>query len=236
MENTLPPFSAFRYTPEETGALARQWTKAMWNSSLWKQVRWLGVPVMQWPTDLILMQELIVKIRPRVIIETGLYLGGTAVFYASIQHLLGMEGRVISIDIQIHTEARKHIAASPFRDRIHCIEGDSKSDAVHGQVQSLLAGETSVLVCLDSDHSYAHTLGELRSFARYVPVGGYLVLFDTICENLADTPKGDPAWKQDNPMAALREFLAENPSFTSDPEFGKYLVSFAPEGFLVRKS
>jgi cephalosporin hydroxylase len=235
MQPTPPLFPPLRYTPEETAQLARLWTKAMWNASLWKQVRWLGVPVLQWPTDLILMQELIAKVRPRVIVETGLYLGGTAVFYASIQHLLGIEGRVTSIDLQIHPDARKHIEASRFRDRIRLIEGDSKSDAVHRELQDLLAGETNVLVCLDSDHSRAHTLAELRAFSRYVPVGGYLVLFDTICEDLADTPNGDPAWKDDSPRAALRQFLTENSDFAEDSECSKYLVSFAPSGFLTRK-
>ena len=231
---TTPSRDSLRYPPE--AALARQWTKAMWNSELWKQVSWLGVPVLQWPTDLILMQELMAKLRPRCVVETGLYLGGTAIFYASILQLLGIEGRVISIDIHIDPAARANIEASPFHNRIHLIEGDSKSDAVHGQVQTLLQGETNVLVCLDSDHSYAHTLAELRLFSRYVPVGGYLVLFDTICEDLADTSNGDPSWVYDSPMAALREFLAENPGFSSDPDYGKFLVTFAPQGFLVRQS
>ncbi len=231
-----PPASGLGYAPRETADLARQWTKAMWNGSLWKQVQWLGVPVLQWPTDLILMQELIAKLRPNVIVETGLYLGGTSVFYASILELLGIEGRVISIDIQIHPEARKNIDASRFRNRIHLLEGDSKSEAVHAELQGLLGGEANVLVCLDSDHSYAHTLGELRAFSRYVPVGGYLVLFDTICRDLADTPNGDPAWIKDSPMTALEEFLGENRNFESDPAWEKFLVTFAPRGFLVRKS
>jgi cephalosporin hydroxylase len=224
------------YSQQETTELARQWTKAMWNSSLWKQVHWLGVPVLQWPTDLIVMQELIAKLRPNCIVETGLYLGGTAVFYASILELLGIDGRVISIDIQIHPEARRNIEASQYRKRIHLIEGDSKSDAVHQELGKLLNGEKNVMVCLDSDHSYAHTLGELRAFSRYVPVGGYLILFDTICRELADTPNGDPAWLNDSPMTALEEFLSENRNFVSDPEWEKLLVTFAPKGFLLRKS
>jgi cephalosporin hydroxylase len=189
---------------------------------------------LQWPTDLILMQELITELRPRVIVETGLYLGGTAVYYASLLELLGIDGRVISIDIQIHPEARRNLEASRFRERICLIEGDSKSHAVHSELERQLAGESQVLVCLDSDHSYAHSLGELRAFSRHIPVGGYLVLFDTICEDLSDTPKGDAAWRQDSPMRALREFLEQNPSFASDPRFDKYLVSFAPRGFLKR--
>ncbi|MBI3934336.1 MAG: class I SAM-dependent methyltransferase [Acidobacteria bacterium] len=232
-DQAIPPLPLC-YSPEEMQRLARQWTKSMWNAELWKQVRWLGVPVLQWPTDLILMQELVAEIRPKVIVETGLYLGGTAIYYASLLQLLGIEGQVISIDIQIQPEARSNIDGSPYRDRIRIIEGDSKSDAVQEQLRQLLGDESNVLVCLDSDHSYAHTLGELRTFSRYIPVGSYLVLFDTICEDLADTPNGDPAWQQDSPMAALRQFLAENHGFSSDPRFGKYLVSFAPQGFLKR--
>ncbi len=220
---------------EQTRDLARRWTKAMWNDSLWTKVQWLGVPVWQWPTDLVILQELIAKLRPRAIVETGVALGGTAVFYASILELLGIDGRVVSIDIQIDPAARSNIAAFPFSRRIHLIEGDSASEAVHSELQKELAGESNVLVCLDSDHSYAHTLAELRLFSRYVPVGGYMVLFDTICQQLAGVPNGDPSWSHDNPLAALKKFLAENPGFASDPDYEKYLVTFSPQGFLVRR-
>jgi cephalosporin hydroxylase len=220
-------------TPE-LRALARLWTQAMWNAELWRQTSWLGVPVLQWPTDLIVMQQLITELRPSAIVETGVYVGGTAVYYASLLELLQIDGRVISIDLQIHPEARKNIGESRFRDRIVLVEGDSKSDAVHSRLERELAGESNVLVCLDSDHSYAHTLAELRRFSRYIPVGGYMVLFDTICEDLAETPRGDPAWVKDSPMAALREFLAESPQFSTDPRFEKFLVTFAPRGFLRR--
>ena len=207
----------------------------MWNAGLWQQVSWLGVPVLQWPTDLLLLQELLTRLRPRCVVETGLHLGGTAVFYASILRLLGIDGRVISVDIQISPEARRNIESSAFCNQITLIEGDSKSSEAHRRVEAALQGEPNVLVCLDSDHSYAHTLAELRLFSRYVPVGGYLVLFDTICEDLAGTPNGDAAWAKDNPMAALRQFLAESPHFVSDPAWGKFLVSFAPQGFLLRQ-
>ena len=231
MQKYQPPDSP----QDQTRDLARRWTKAMWNDSLWKQVQWLGVPVWQWPTDLVILQELIAKLRPRVIVETGVALGGTAVFYASILELLGIDGRVVSIDIRIDPAARKNVATFPFGRRVRLMEGDSTSDAVHNELQKDLAGERNVMVCLDSDHSYTHTMAELRLFSRYVPVGGYLVLFDTICQQLADVPNGEPSWNHDNPMAALKEFLAENPSFSSDPYYEKYLVSFAPQGFLVRK-
>ena len=234
MKEIDAPIPVLRYTPEELQTLARQWTKAMWNAELWKQVRWMGVPVLQWPTDLILMQELIAEQRPRAIIETGIYMGGTAVYYASLLEMLGIDGRVFSIDIQINPEARRNVETSRFRERITLMEGDSKSEAVHSQLARMVGSESKVLVCLDSDHSYAHTLAELRAFARYVPLGGYMVLFDTICEALADTPRGESAWTHDSPMQALREFLRENPSFATDPRFEKYMVGFAPQGFLKR--
>lgn len=232
---STPP-SATPNSPDETSRLARQWTRTMWNAGLWRQVSWLGVPILQWPTDLLLLQELMARLRPRFVVETGLHLGGTAVFYASMLQLLGIDGRVISVDIQITPEARKNVESSAFRDQITLLEGDSKSDAVHRQIATLLAGEPNVLVCLDSDHSRAHTLAELRLFSRYVPVGGYLVLFDTICEDLADTPNGEASWADDSPMAALRQFLAESPHFVTDASWGKFLVTFAPQGFLRRRS
>ena len=233
---TTPPPSAPGSPSDETSRLARRWTKSLWNAGLWRQVSWLGVPVLQWPTDLLLLQELMTRLRPRFVVETGLHHGGTSVFYASILRLLGIDGRVISVDIHIAPEARKNVESSAFCGQITLIEGDSKSDAVHRQIETLLQGEPNVLVCLDSDHSYAHTLAELRRFSRYVPVGGYLVLFDTICEDLADTLHGDPSWVEDSPMAALRQFLTESPNFVSDPAWGKLLVTFAPQGFLLRRS
>src|SRR5580700_7824492 len=102
LETRTPPMIRPGYSPQQTRELARQWTKAMWNGGLWKEVRWLGVPVMQWPTDLLIMQELIAKVRPRCVIETGMYMGGTAIFYASVLQLLGIEGQVITIDNQIN--------------------------------------------------------------------------------------------------------------------------------------
>src|SRR5262245_21379361 len=144
MEKTAAPVSALSYTPEETRTLARLWTKAMWNAEFWKRVRWLGVPMLQWPTDLMLMQALIAEQKPNVIIETGLYLGGTAVYYASLLELLGIDGRVISIDIQISAESRRNIDSSRFGKRIMLIEGDSKSDAVHEHLAQLLAGESKI--------------------------------------------------------------------------------------------
>jgi cephalosporin hydroxylase len=226
------------YSREATERLARQWTKTMWNSTIWKGVRWMGAPIQQWPTDLVILQELIHRNRPRVIIEAGVFLGGSSVFYASMLELMKIDGRVISLDIQIHPEARANVGESIYEDRITLIECDSKAPQTHKVLQEMIGEETNVMVCLDSDHSYAHTLAELRAFARYIPVGGYMIMFDTVCEWLADVPNGHPSWSEDNPMRAVRDFLAsqpaDGPQFEIDKECEKLLVTFCPNGYLRR--
>ena len=209
------------YSREATERLARQWTKTMWNSTIWKGVRWMGAPIQQWPTDLVILQELIHRNRPRVIIEAGVFLGGSSVFYASMLELMKIDGRVISLDIQIHPEARANVGESIYEDRITLIECDSKAPQTHKVLREMIGDEKNVMVCLDSDHSYAHTLGELRAFAPYVPVGGYMIMFDTVCEWLADVPNGDPSWAEDNPMRAVRDFLAAQPADGPQFEIGR---------------
>ena len=110
------------YSREATERLARQWTKTMWNSTIWKGVRWMGAPIQQWPTDLVILQELMHRLRPRVIIETGVFLGGSSVFYASMLEMLKIDGRVISLDIQIHPEARANIGGCIYEDKITLVE------------------------------------------------------------------------------------------------------------------
>jgi cephalosporin hydroxylase len=210
----------------------------MWNSAIWKGVRWMGAPIQQWPTDLAILQELMQRNRPRVIIEAGVFLGGSSIFYASMLEMLKIDGRVISLDIQIHPEARANIGECIYEDKITLIECDSKAPETHKVLQQMIGDEDNIMVCLDSDHSYSHTLAELRAFARYIPVGGYLIMFDTVCEWLADVPHGDPAWADDNPMRAVRDFLAtqpsEGPQFEIDKDCEKLLVTFCPNGYLRR--
>ncbi len=212
--------------------LALRWTKAMWAADLWQGNRWLGVEICQWPTDLLIMQEIVFEQRPKVIIETGTYRGGSSIFYASLLKLLD-GGRVISVDIEHSEEVRRTVAGHPLGSSVTLVTGDSKAPEIVGRGREELAGEERVLVVLDSAHSRAHVLDELRTYRQFVPVGGYLAVFDTICRELRSLP-GLGAWRQDNPLNAVEEFLAEAPEFEADRSREKLLVSFCPGGFLRR--
>ena len=214
--------------------LARQWTRTAWQRELYVGTTWLGFPILQWPTDMVVMQEIIFEQRPRVVIETGTHRGGSTIYYASLLRLLGA-GRVISVDLEIPGEVREAIAGSGFAEMITLIEGDSKATAVVREVGEAVGDEANVLVVLDSDHSRAHVLGELRAYYGFVPVGGYLVAMDTICHDLWDLPHGAREWREDNALLAVEDFLREHPEFEVDRAREKLLVTFSPGGFLQRR-
>lgn len=213
--------------------LARQWTRAAWQAGLYAGNTWLGFPILQWPTDMVVLQQIIFEQRPHVIVETGTHRGGSAIYYASLLRLLE-GGRVVSVDLGIQDEVRRAIAASPFAGMITLVQGDSKSPEIVRRVGEVIGGESNVLVALDSDHSRAHVLAELRAYCGFVPAGGYLIAMDTICHDLWDLPNGARAWKQNNPLRAVEDFLREHPEFESDRARGKFLVTYAPGGFLRR--
>jgi len=214
--------------------LARQWTRAAWQHDLWQGNTWLGFPVLQWPTDMLAMQEIVFQQRPRVVVETGTHRGGSTIYYASLLRLVG-GGRIVSVDIEIPEAVRAAIGASPFADIITLVQGDSKAPEVVARVQEAARGEDNVLVVLDSDHSRAHVLAELQAYCDLVPVGGYLVAMDTICHDLWDLPNGVRAWKDDNALRAVEDFLGEHPEFEADRSREKLLVTFSPGGFLRRR-
>jgi len=213
--------------------LARQWTRAAWQHELYLGNAWLGFPILQWPTDMLVMQQIIFEQRPQVIIETGTYRGGSTIYYASLLRLLG-GGRVVSVDVEVPDEVRHAVASSPFGDTITLVRGDSKAREVLSRVGEAVGNDKNVLAVLDSDHSRAHVLGELRAYCAFIPVGGYLVAMDTICHDLWDLPKGAPKWKDDNPLRAVEDFLRERPEFEVDRSREKFLVTYAPRGFLKR--
>jgi cephalosporin hydroxylase len=213
--------------------LARQWTRAAWQAELYVGNTWLGFPILQWPSDMLVLQQIVFEQRPRVIVESGTHRGGSAVYYASLLWLLG-GGKVVSVDLKIPNQVRRAIAASPFADMIALVQGDSKSPEVVRRVGEAIGDEGNVLVALDSDHSRAHVLAELRAYGGFVPVGGYLIAMDTICHDLWDLPRGSPQWKDDNPLRAVEDFLREHPEFEVDQARERLLVTFSPGGFLRR--
>jgi cephalosporin hydroxylase len=195
---------------------------------------WLGVAVIQHPEDLVAMQELIWRVRPDAIVETGVAHGGSLIFYASMLHLLGGNGIVIGIDVDIRSHNREKIEAHPLASRIRLVEGSSVEPSTVAEVRRLAGDRTRVIVALDSNHTHAHVLEELRLYSPLVRRDSYLVVFDTIVEHMPAAHYADRPWAPGNsPMTAVREFLRENQRFVVDEEYDdKLLVTASPGGYL----
>lgn len=222
------------YGPEAFQAISRLWIKTGWAAKYSYNFTWMGRPVIQLPEDLVGVQELICKVEPEVIIETGVAHGGSSVFYASLLEVLG-RGRVISIDIEIRAHNRKAIEAHHLKKRITLIERSSVAPETLKEVRNLLSPNERVMVILDSNHSKEHVRKELELYAPLVSSGSYLVATDGIMEDLDDVPGGKANWMQDNPKAAAHEFLAEHPEFELDPEPTRLGITYWPEAYLRRK-
>ena len=203
-------------TPEAFALVSDAWLRAGWWARHVYTCSWMGRPVIQLPEDLLRLQELIWRIKPDVIIETGVAHGGGLVFYASLCEAMG-RGRVIGVDVEIRPHNREAIEAHPLFHRITLIEGSSiDPDVVRGVQQRIEPGE-SVLVLLDSNHTKAHVAGELRAYGPMVTPGSYIIAMDGYIMTLnAGGPRTTPEWAWNNPNAAAAEFVRENPDFVLD--------------------
>jgi cephalosporin hydroxylase len=195
---------------------------------------WLGRPIIQFPQDIIGMQEIIWQTQPDLIIETGIAHGGSLIFYASLLELIGEDGQVVGIDIDIRNHNRIEIEKHPMFRRITMIQGSSVDDKVLRQVYELARGRKKILVVLDSNHSHSHVHHELVLYSPLVKKNSYLVVFDTVIEDMPEDFFPDRPWgKGNNPKTAVREFLRTNDRFVVDKEIeSKLLITVAPEGYL----
>lgn len=200
------------YSKEAFAAISRQWVRVGWDQKYQYTFSWMGRPVIQLPEDMIRIQEVIFSVKPDVIIETGVAHGGSLIFYSSLCKAME-KGRVIGIDIEIRSHNRAAIEAHPLNDRITLIEGSSTAPDIVAQVKSLVKPGETVLVILDSNHTYAHVYDELEAYAEMVTPGSYIVATDGIMYDLADVPRGTPNWATDNPTFAARDFAAKHPEF-----------------------
>ena len=197
---------------------------------------WMGRPIIQYPQDMVAMQEMIWNIQPDLIIETGIAHGGSLIYYASILELIG-KGEVLGIDIDIRSHNRIEIEKHPMFKRIKMIEGSSISNEIATRVKEIAKGKEKILVCLDSNHTHEHVLQELKLYSPLVSINSYIVVFDTIVEDL---PEGYFSQKRpwgisNNPKTAVDEFLKGNQSFEIDRSVdNKVLISVAPGGYLKR--
>ena len=198
---------------------------------------WLGRPIIQYPQDMIAMQEIIWDIKPDLIIETGIAHGGSLIFYASILELIG-KGEVVGVDIDIREHNRKEIENHPLFKRITMIQGSSIDPEIVEEVRKHTEDKKVILVTLDSNHTHDHVLEELKMYAPFVSLNSYLVVYDTIVEKLPENHlEGNvrPWGIGDNPWTALTTFISDNPEFEIDQSINnKLLISVAPDGYLKK--
>jgi cephalosporin hydroxylase len=199
---------------------------------------WMGRPIIQYPQDIVAMQEIIWEVQPDLIIETGIAHGGSLILYAALLHMLGGDGRVIGIDVDIRAHNRKAIEEHPMFPRITLVEGSSIRQDTVDEVARLSKGCQKVLVVLDSNHTHAHVLEELRLYSGFVTTNSYLVVFDTLLENLPKALAGDRPWGPgNNPQTAVHEFLKSNSDFRIEKKIQEKLkITAAPDGYLKKVS
>lgn len=213
-ERTFPMAGA-----EAFKAASDAWLRVGWDTKHVYSFTWMGRPIIQLPEDMVRLQELIWTLKPDVVVETGVAHGGSLIYYASLFETMG-HGRVIGIDIEIRAHNRAAIEAHPMKSRIELVEGSSTAPEIVDQVRTLLCGEEKVLVILDSNHSYAHVLDELRAYADMVPVGSYIVSTDGIMQQVVGAPRSAPDWTTNNPQQAARDFVAADDRFVlEEPEW-----------------
>ena len=242
--------SAYEEDAEFTD-LSLQWLESSMRKEYVYNFDWLGRPVIQYPQDIVAMQELVWQVKPDLIIETGIAHGGSLAFSASMLALLdycdaagsgltldpARPGRkVLGVDIDIRTHNRAAIDAHPMANRIEMIQGSSIAPEVIEQVGAVAASCSRVLVCLDSSHTHDHVLAELEAYAPLVTPTSYCVVFDTFIEDMPADMFPDRPWGPgNNPKTAVWEYLKTHPEFEIDQSIPhKLLITVAPDGYLKR--
>lgn len=195
---------------------------------------WMGRPIIQFPQDIVALQEIIWRVKPQLVIETGIAHGGSLIFSASILEMIGGDGKVIGIDVDIREHNRIEIENHPMFKRISLLQGSSTDSTIVSKVKEIAKDKSPILIILDSNHTHEHVLNELQLYAPFVTKDSYLVVFDTIIEDMPEDFFPDRPWgKGNNPRTAVWEFLKNNDRFEIDKAVeNKLLITVAPDGYL----
>lgn len=230
------------YSREAFELVSREWVRIGWGVRYYFTMTWFGRLIQQLPEDLVRLQEVLHTLQPDVIIETGVYFGGSLLFHATICEGIG-KGRVIGIELHIHEATREAVTNHRLGHRISLIQGDSASPEVVDAVRNLIKPGDKVMVILDSDHSRAHVARELEAWAPFVSPGYCMIATDGIMRDLTDVPGGLPEWATDNPCTAAADFLAAHPEFElHQPEWPfnestlRQNITYWPDSWLWRKA
>lgn len=210
--------------------------------------KWLGRPIIQFPQDILAMQEIIWEVKPDLIIETGIAHGGSLIFYSSMLKLLNassekiIDREVVGVDIDIRQHNRREIEKHPMNDIIHMIQGSSTDDTIVDEVRQISNRHDCVIVILDSNHTGDHVLEELRKYESMVNKGGYIIVMDTITKMLYSRIEQENSsvpehlarpWDSiNNAMTGLETFLRENNRFVYDERYDKLCITSNPGGYL----
>lgn len=233
--------------------LSQEWLKQSMSRQYVYNFEWMGRPIIQYPQDIVAMQELVWEVKPDLIIETGIAHGGSLILSASLLALLELaeaaetgktldpskpSRKVIGVDIDIRSHNREAIENHPFGNRIEMIQGSSVASETIAAVKAAAAGYSRVMVCLDSMHTHDHVVGELEGYASLVTEGSYCIVFDTFVEDMPHGFFNDRPWDPgNNPKTAVFEYLISHPEFEIDFAIqNKLAVTVAPHGFLKRIS
>jgi cephalosporin hydroxylase len=230
---------------------SNNWLEESMRKSYVYNFSWLGRPIIQYPQDMVAMQELIWQVKPDLIIETGIAHGGSLIMNASLLAMLDYcdavesgelvdptkpKRRVLGIDIEIREHNKKLIEAHPMSNRIDMIQGSSIEKSIINQVKTYAKAYNSIIVSLDSNHTHDHVLAELNAYAPLTSVGSYCVVFDTFVDDVpADVFNNRPWGPGNNPKTAVWEYLKNHPEFEIDKSIqNKLLITVAPDGYLKR--
>lgn len=220
--------------------LTRSWMDMANSGKYSYHFEWLGRPIIQYPQDILAMQQIIWEVKPDLIIETGIAHGGSLIFSASMLELIatctGVEGEVLGVDIDIRPHNRKAIEEHPMYKRISMIQGSSIDPEIVAKVIEKAKGKKRILVCLDSNHTHDHVLAELEAYAPLTTVGSYCVVMDTVIEDMPEGFFPDRHWgKGNNPKTSVWEYLKSHSEFEIDKSIQhKLLITVAPDGYLKR--
>ncbi|MDA9733457.1 cephalosporin hydroxylase family protein [Candidatus Pelagibacter sp.] len=222
--------------------LSDLWLRSGWDTKHVYSFSWLGRPIIQLPEDIIRLQEVIFKLQPNLIIETGVAHGGGLVFYANVMSSY-CKPKVIGVDIEIRKHNFKKIKRHKYSKYISLIEGSSIDPKVIKKIDKMISKKDKVLIILDSNHTKSHVLSELKIYSKYVSKGSYIIACDGIMKYLKNAPRTKKDWPQNNPVNAIKEFLRFNKTFKlEDPKFEfneshlseKHKITYWPMAYLKR--
>lgn len=201
------------YSKKSFEYISELWTKVGWNQKYSYTFSWLGRPIIQIPEDIVRFQEIIFKLKPDKIIETGIAHGGTAVLFASLLDQINQDGKILAVDIEIRQKNLKAIKSHSLSKYIKLFEGSSIDPVIFEKIRKNIKPKDKVFIFLDSNHSYQHVYNELLLYSKLVSKNSYIVACDGVMNLVSDTPRGKKNWDIDNPVTAVKKFLKNNNNF-----------------------